>query len=153
MDAGSCVTCHTLLGEVDLEGVLGLFPRVRCPSCGLVNVLASSTVAAYASGAHGLDDAPLSPRGRMETSIAIGIPDPVYDDPESAMEAEPSEFDIPPVSDDLAGDISFGEEAAPVGDDFSNDVSFAEEAFSAEEGAESTRIGIDLGVPSDEDEN
>jgi hypothetical protein len=126
MDAGACVTCQTLLGEVDLEGVLGLFPRVRCPTCGLVNVLSAGTLAAVAT--------PQVSRGGMETAAAIDVAAyqdelPAYEEP--SLDAEPAEF---------SEDAAYGEEEPSSHLD-------DEAAFAAEDSGfagESTRIGIDI---------
>jgi hypothetical protein len=78
MDAGICAACQTHLGEISLDDILGLFPRVRCPACGLVNVVNIDAAAQPVA------------RGALETSMAIAIPEPEapnYEEPSSAYEA------------------------------------------------------------------
>lgn len=77
MDAGICAACHTPLGEISLDGVLGLFPRVRCPACGLVNVITQHE-----------GETPAAARSALETSFAIGIEPAPEPEPEPEVNYE-----------------------------------------------------------------
>jgi hypothetical protein len=88
MDAGVCSTCQHNLGDFNPDGMLGLFPRVRCASCGLVNVLTDGAVVAT--------EAPSAPRSE---TLAIDV---------SAFQEQPS-IEQPP-SFDPEGEESPGYE-------------------------------------------
>jgi len=80
MDAGACATCQSHLGDVDTDGMLGLFPRVRCGACGFVNVLLTTG---------GMT--PEAPGMRAEGGTVAAIVPPAFHDPvdvEPDMEIE-----------------------------------------------------------------
>jgi hypothetical protein len=85
MDAGVCTTCQHSLGQFEPDGMLGLFPRVRCEACGLVNVLTDGALAPSAV-----------PAPRSETlaiDVAAFQEQPSIEEPPAfAAEEEPPAF-------------------------------------------------------------
>src|SRR3712207_2984056 len=104
MDAGTCSACQSALGELDPAGMLGLFPRMRCGGCGLVNVLTGAAEAGVPTGAS------------VAISTAYGAQDYAEDiEPEAAFNAEPE-----PTRVGIETGIDFNQEPEPtrIGIDF-----------------------------------
>jgi hypothetical protein len=138
MEAGVCSTCQHTLGEFNPEGMLGLFPRVRCASCGLVNVLIEGAVSATAA-----------PAAKLSNETYALDENPIYaappEEPAVAAYEEASEVSGPPA-------FEAGEEAPAYEDnvDYDQPVPLGvipEGEDVPELPAESTRIGMD---PSEE---
>jgi hypothetical protein len=123
MDAGSCASCQSPLGEIDTSGMLGLFPRVRCGACGLVNVMTGSI-------SDGIPDVPAGTSVAISTEFAVTeYVEELESDPSFSIEPEPTNIGI-------GIDDNFEPEPTRVGED----IEFQD--------PEPTRVGIQN--PTDE---
>jgi hypothetical protein len=151
MDAGVCSACQNPLGQTSLEGMLGLFPRVRCGACGFVNVLSEGAAVA------------VTPPAIQRRNETVSLDDnPLYTQPEEEPAApsyeEPSDVSAPAYESESEPEVPAFESAeeAPA---YEDNVDYEQPALMhgaiPEEGeqevpelpAESTRISID---PSEE---
>jgi hypothetical protein len=154
MDAGVCSACQNPLGQISLEGMLGLFPRVRCGVCGFVNVLSEGAVVAAPPATH-------------RNSETLSLDDnPLYAQPEepAPFDEEPSEVSATPGYESevpaFEPDVASGEESPAYEDNADYEPPALVHGAIPDEGEygqdvpelpiESTRIGIDPSEDNDQ---
>lgn len=107
MDAGACVACQHPLGEIYTEEMLGLFPRVRCLACGLVNVLSGTPTYSAPVAASYEEEAPAAyeeaPVAYQEAPVAYGDAPVAYEDAPAYEEASGGYEEAPGAYEEAPG--------------------------------------------------